>query len=272
MEVTDILSTLGLENVKDIDGFKKAVNEKFITKSQAADDDDIKSKITGKVTGAATTLIKREFELSNDEIKDKKWEDILLLGVQKLKDKNKELETLATSGNDDKLKDITTKFEKKSKEADDFKALLESTKQTLTQKETEWNGTLKNIKTSTVFEKGKEKVMPKLKSDLSEAEKFYFESKVKEKFSIDFDDKDEVLVIGKDGKRLANPNKVGAFLSLEEAMELEAESLGLVKKNNGSGIDPTKIFTKPEQQVQVQTGRTIHPNALKHAEQLKAQK
>jgi hypothetical protein len=271
MEAKDLLEVLDLKDIKDIDGFKKAVNEKFISKSQALDDDEIKGKITGKVTGALTTLAKREFDLSNDEIKDKKWEEIIVQGAAKQKAKIKELEDLSASGNDEKVKDLTAKLEKASKKADEYKGLLDTTTQTLAQKETEFNGKIKEFKVSSRFEKAKETVSQKLKSDLSLAEKLGFDSKLKD-IVVDFDDKDEVLVLGKDGKRLTNPNKVGAFLSLEEAIELQASELNLIKKNNGATVDLKSLHTPKTETVQPQTnGRQVHPSALKHAEVSKSQ-
>lgn len=273
MEVKDILTALDIK-AEDIDGFKKAINEKFIPKSQAMDDDEIKGKITGKITGAFTTNAKRVFGLSNEDVKDKKWEDILELGVQKQNERIKELEDLASANNGEKEKELTSKLEKAAKKADEYKNLLETASQTLAQKETEFTSTIKGMKVSSFFDKAKEKVSSKLKSDISEAERFYLDSKLKENIIVDFDDNGEPLVLGKDGKRLTNPNKVGAFFSLEEAIEKEAETLNLIKKNNGQVIDPKKIFTPIEQKAQIQqtNTRTIHPNALKNAEVLRSQK
>jgi ribosomal protein L17 len=271
MEVKDLLEVLDLKDIKDVDGFKKAVNEKFISKSQALDDDEIKGKITGKVTGALTTILKREFELSNDEIKDKKWEEIIQTGVTKQKNKIKELEDLSTSGNDEKVKDLTAKLEKATKKADETKALLDTTVQSFTEKEQGYATKFKEVKVSGFFDKAKEKVFPKLKSDLSLAEKLGFETKLKD-LTVDFDDKDEVLVLGKDGKRLTNPNKVGTFLSLEEAIELQASELNLIKKNNGATVDVKNLMTPKTETVQPQTnGRQVHPSALKHSEVIKSQ-
>lgn len=289
LELKTLLKTLDFsEDIKDIESFKKTFNEKFIPKSQIFEDDAVKDKIaaaTGKATGAFATFLKRELDLSSDEIKDKKWEDIATLGITKVKSKIKELEDTMTSGGDEKVKTLTAKLEKREKDYTDLKSLLDTTKDAiskkddeLAKKDAEYGTKFKEYKAVNVIDKAKEKVMPKLKSDLSEADRFYFDSKIKDSFVIDFDEKDEPIVLGKDGKRIQNPSKVGTFVSVEEALELKAAELKLIKQNNGgSGIDPSKLFNKDKemelQKQQAASGvkpRIVHPSALKHAESLKA--
>ncbi len=274
METKDLLEFLDVaKDVKDLDAFKKAFSQKFITKSEAWDDDEIKGKVTGRITGSMTTVAKREFDLSSDEVKDKKWEEVIALGASKLKAKLKELEETAATGNDEKVKTLTEKLDKVQKSANDYKTLLDTTKQTLTEKETEFTGKIKGFKVKSVLDKAKEKVSAKLKSDMSEAEKFYFDSKINESIVIDFDDKDEVIVLGKDGKRLPSTKTAGAFLNIDEAIESQAALLGLVKKNNGASVDAGKFFQQQTAAPITEPGkavRQVHPSALKNAEKLKA--
>jgi len=55
MEIKDLLATLEIEDVNDIEEFKTKFKTKFVSKANALNDDEIKSKITGRVAGAITT-------------------------------------------------------------------------------------------------------------------------------------------------------------------------------------------------------------------------
>lgn len=286
MELKDLLETLDLgTEVKDIEGFKKTFNEKFIPKSHIMEDEGVKKAIgekTGKTMGAITTAFKRDFGLSSEDVEGKKWEDILALGLSKKKAEIDELKTTLGSGNDEKVTTLTSKLEKKDKDFNELKDLLDKTTQAvntkdqeLTKSKDEFNGQIKAFKINTIIDKTKEKVYQKFKGDISDAEKFYFESKFAENFNLDFDDKENIVVFNKsDGKRIQNPNKVGSFLDLEEAMLSQGATLNLAKKNNGAGVDLTKLFNKDQSNGggggngngNPATGRKLHPNASKAAE------
>lgn len=274
MELKNVLETLGLEGVKDLEAFKEKFQSKFITKDEAFNDEEIKGKITGKIAGAATTLIKRHFELENAEIKDKKWEEVLEIGVSKLKNSLKELEGKAGQTNDEALKDYQAKLEKANKTISDFKEQNETLKTGLETSEKTWSEKYLGLKKNNVLESAKSRLLPKLR-EMTELERVGFEAAIKNNINIDFDEKDEIYVKGIDGKRIPNPNKMGAFLSLDEALELEAVKGNVIKKNNAGQQNPG-LFQAPIKQdnntsPDSQNGRKIHPNALKNMELLKAQ-
>jgi hypothetical protein len=279
MELKDILGFVDLGEVKTIDEFKEKFKVKFITKDEALGDDEIKGKITGKVTGAATTLFKRLFELENKEIEGKKWEEIAEIGVNKLKGQIKELEGKQGQSNDQAIKDLQAKLESAQKTVADFKSANETLKSTYDKDIADWQGKFKGLRVGNLMEKAKSSLTTKLKSDMTEAERLGYEAAIERSFVLDFDEKDAPVVKDKEGKRIPNPNKAGSFLSLEEALELKATELNLIKKNNGSGSNQqlNNHFNNGQQQQnngggqQANSGRTIHPNALSHAERLKAQ-
>jgi hypothetical protein len=285
MEIKDLLETLDLGEVKDLDGFKKTFNEKFIPKSHIMEEESVKKAIaekTGKTMGAITTFAKREFGLSTEEVEGKKWEDVFTLGLSKKKAEIDELKNTLGSGNDEKLTTLTTKLTKKEKEAEELKELLEKTSQAvslkdqeLAKKEDEFSGKIKSFKIQVIKEKAKEKVKPKLKSDLTEADEFFFNAKIDENFTFDFDEKETPLVFDKNGKRLQDPKKLGSFMDMEQALESLAVSLNLAKKNNGGSVDVKKIFGGGGNEghnnnggngANAVTGRKLHPNAVKSAE------
>jgi hypothetical protein len=273
MELKDILGFVDIGDVKSVDEFKEKFNSKFAPKSEVEELNRKLSESTGKMTGSATTLFKRLGELDNKDIEGKKWEEIAEMAISKYKNQIKDLEGKQGQGSDEAIKDLNKQLEKIKKERDEFKSAHETVQQTLEKTTGDYEGKIKGLKVNTYFEAAKSKVIPKLKSDLSPAEKYGFESAIKE-FVVDFDDKDTPIVKDASGNMLKNPNKAGAFLSLEEALELKANEFNLIKKNTGQGGQPAPFFVQPKQDpAQPNPGtpvRTIHPNAMSHAEKLKA--
>ncbi len=271
METKEILSFIDIGEVKTIDELKEKFNEKFAPKSEV---DDLNKKLassTGKVTGAFNTNIKRAFGLTSEELGDKKWEDALELGVTKLKAENEELKKSVGQGGDKALEKANTEIENYKKTLKEEREAKEALQSNFEKTTGEYEGKLKGLKIGNVFENAKSKVIPKLKSDMSTAEKIGFESVIKE-IIVDFDDKDLPVVKDKEGNRLKNPSKAGAFLSLEEALELKANELNLIKKNNGSGSAGLNMFQTPQQQVPVDPNlpvRRVHPNVAANIERLK---
>lgn len=275
MELNDVLKVIGMESVKDLDQFKEKFQGKFISKEDALSDDEIKGKITGKITGAFNTKFKKLFDLETSEIEGKKWEEILELGVTKQKNLISELEGKQGQSNDDALKDWQLKYEKALKTISDYKEQNETLSKGLEATEKTWSEKYTGLRKNNLLEGAKSKLQSKLR-DLSDFEKLGFESIISKNIQIEFGENDEVVVKGADGKRIPNPNKIGSYLSLDEALENEAVKGNLIKKNNGGTPNPS-VFQAPQQQQQqapVNPGtpqRTIHPNALKNAEVLKAQ-
>lgn len=272
MEIKDLLDYLGVEDAKDLDSFKKGFQGKYITRAEANDDDEIKSKITGKITGSITTLAKRLFGLSSEEINGKKWEEIVELGKAKQDSLIEELKSKQGQSSDETVKDLQAKLEKATARLQEYKDNNSLLQKTLEDTKSDYEGRFKAEKINNILSTEKSKVQTKLKSDLSKAEQHYLDSLIKESIKIDFDDQNEVLVLNSEGKRLANPNKAGAFLTLSEAIESIADKEGFIKKNDGGKVNPA-VFTDNNQKNNGQpqgTERRVHPNAIKNAEQLKS--
>src|SRR5690606_1992027 len=272
MEIKDLLDYLGVEDVKDLDAFKKSFSGKYITRAEANDDDEIKSKITGKITGSITTLAKRLFGLSSEEINGKKWEEIVELGKAKQDSLIEELKSKQGQSSDEAVKELQAKLEKANARLQEYKDNNSLLQKTLEDTKADYEGRFKTEKINNILATEKSKVQTKLKSDLSKAEQHYLDSLIKESIKVDFDDQNEVLVLNSEGKRLANPNKAGAFLTLSEAIESIADKEGFIKKNDGGKVNPA-VFTDNNQKNNGQpqgTERRVHPNAIKNAEQLKS--
>jgi FtsZ-binding cell division protein ZapB len=279
----EILGFIDIGDAKTIEEFKEKFKTKFISREEVFEDDDIKKKIgeennkfVGKLSGSLITKSKRNFGFTDEDIKDKKIEDVLEMGVTKLKAEIEELKGKQGQGSDEALKDAIKKAEKLAKERDDFKTANETLQGAYDKDKGDWEGKLRSYKVNHIVETAKGRISPKLKSDMSAVEKLGFDSVIKD-FVIDFDDKETPFVKDKEGKRIPNPNKAGSFLSLEEAMESKANELNLIKKNNGQGGSPInpQFFQGNQQQTIVDPNipvRKLHPNAIAHAEKLAAQR
>ncbi len=269
METKEILSFIDIGEVKTIDELKEKFNEKFAPKSELEDLNKKLAGATGKFTGSFTTNAKRAFGLTSEEIGEKKWEDVLELGVTKLKTENEELKKAAGLGGDKALEKANSEIEKYKKTLQEEISAKETLQSTYEKATGEYEGKLKGLKIGNVFENAKSKVLPKLKSDMSPAEKIGFDTVIKD-IIVDFDDKDLPVVKDKEGNRLKNPSKAGAFLSLEEALELKANELNLIKKNNGSGSAVNMFHTQQTQVIDPNIPvRKVHPNVAANLERLK---
>jgi hypothetical protein len=284
MDIKEILSFVNIGDVKDINEFKDKFKTKFLSKDEIFDDEDVKkklddekAKLTGKIAGSIATVGKRVFGLTNEEIKDKKWEEIIEMGANKSKSRIEELEGGMSS--EDIKKEYESKIEKISKSANDYKTALETLQGTYEKEKGDFEGKLKGLKTGNLLEGAKTKLMPKLK-EMTPAEKLGWDAKINS-LLIDYDEKDNPVIKDKEGKRLQNPNKAGSFLTIDEALEQSAVELDLIKKNNGGGQKINQVFMGKENnsgnngsgndQNKNLQGRTIHPGALSHADKLRGE-
>lgn len=263
METKELLAYLGVE-ADSIDKFKEQFQDKFIVKSEAPDEDAIKSATVGRFTGSFKTLAKKHFGLDTEEMKKaEKWEDLFEMGVQKQNAKIEELKLSSTQTNDSAIKDLTEKLERANQTAKEYKDANDLIKNTLTEKETEWNGKLKGTKAQ--FEKKNALFLmkDKISDSLTKGDKLLLETEING-LQIDFGDNDEVIVKDKEGKRLPNPKQVGTFLGLSDAIELIAEKEGFLKRNNATS--QRQILGQQQQHSQDQSQRQVHPNAVRAAQ------
>jgi len=264
MEVKDLLQRLGIDEAETLEDFSEKFNSKFVSKDSAWQDDEVKSKITGKVAGSINSFAKREFGLDPSEIKDKKWEDVLKMGVEKLKAEKLELEEMSGKGSDEKFNELSEKLKKAEKTISDYKVNLDNTSKLIEQKDIEYNNSIKSLKVENILKENKVKIMPKLKSNMTEAERFYFDHKIKETIDLDFDENGDAVVLDKKGSRLPNPNKIGSFLSLDEVLEDIASKNNLLIKNNVAQTNVKANIEVPTNNTSKSNdgGRQIHPSIL----------
>lgn len=235
-KVEEVLSILDVGEVKTLDELKDKMNKKFVTRQTAFDDEEIRTKATGKVASILQRKLKEEFELSDEEVKDKKIEEVATIAATKFKSKLEALETESKKTTDQAVLDWQAKYDKVKKEAGEYKVKVESYDTLIKQKDQEYSTKEKSWKINSVYSKAKEKVSAEYHSGVKELELIGFEKKINDTYQLDIGENEEVLIYDrKTQKRVEDTAKLGSFLSLEELLKREANTAGLLKKNEGGG-------------------------------------
>lgn len=266
MEVQEVLKAVGLpEDIGTIEKIVEKHNSLFLPLADAHTDERVVEKITGKIFGGLTTAAKRQFGLTNEEIKDKKFEDIMAMGTEKLSKKIKDLES---TGSDEKVKNLTSELEKVKGQSQQYQTELEKVVKEKGDLETSFNTKLKEHKISGIVKEAKGKLS--FADGVPEVARLGFDSLVASKYKIDLDEKENPIVTDLEGKRIKNPTKSGAFLSIDEVLDQELDGAKLKKKNNLPGNKPFQFTPNPASTEPPATGRKVHPAALKAAERAAA--
>lgn len=266
MELKDILDYLDLGEVTDIDGLKAKFSEKFVPKSSIPDEEKIKSKTTGIITGTLNNMYKKAFGFNNSDIEGKPHEELFAMGIAQ-KDKTiEELKLAASQTNDTVIKELHEKLSKANESVKNYKEQFEGQGKQFEEFKKVASEERKKDKLSYIFTDAKSKVLPKLVK-MDELTRAGFEAHIRENLFLDLDESGEIIVNDKEGKRFANPNKAGSFMGPEEALEFISSKLGVLEKNNGSGnqtFTPQKRETpKGDEPIK------LHPNAEKYANAVK---
>jgi len=233
----ELMKFLDLEEAESLDKAKELFSQKFVKQ------EELSSKI-GKITGSITNVARKAFEpfgvqLTEDDFKDKKIEDVLRSASEKasesFKNKISELESRATGqGSEELIKDWEKKYstiEKKLQETDKARqesvTAFESFKNEVTVKE-------KTSKINSVFDRALNSIKPD--PSVNEITMKGFRSHINEKFSIELNENDEPVVMDrKTGERIKSDKKAGTFLGLEDVLMSEAATAGILQKNPNAG-------------------------------------
>ena len=260
MELKDILGFTGIE-AESIEDFKAKFSESFVSKKEVPDLEKEKSIWVGKTLGPIQTRIKSTFGITADEEKDlKTWEDYVALADKKVKAKETELTELSFKSSDGALKELNDKLEKSNKSVEQYKSAAQLAQEELMKEREQFAGKFKSYKAESIFKDSFLKVQPNL-SQLSEPEQFYLNAQIKENVIIDFDENDQPIVLNKEGKRWADPNKAGGFLTADQAIFAIATEKNLIKKNDAGQRKPILANNNASSGQAQNTERKIHPNA-----------
>jgi hypothetical protein len=180
-----------------------------------------------------------------------------------------EVEKLASSGTDEKIKEYASKYEKLESKLKDTDSLLKKTaeeyegykKQSADQiKGVKLNYAKSQVWTGASFAPGTDPLKVKgFKADFSE------------KYQIDLDENDQVFIADLQGKRIQNPAKHSEWLSPGEVLGMEIEKAGIGIKNPKAGqpaFQGQQVAQHLQQQIQEPgkirnslPGRVVHPRA-----------
>lgn len=253
------LEYLGIteEDLKDIDTFKAKFDSTFVKQSNITEDLEPVKKILGRTFGHLETEVRKiakannlEVDFNSADLKDAKVTDKFKYVFDKFSETKteyiKDLESKATQGNDEKVKEWEKKYEKINQKYKDVEGLLNSTKTEYEQAQQKWSSEIKNTKLNVLTKDAFSKL--KLKSDISEFEKKGYYSTINEKYQFDLDETESLIVKTKAGERIKSTKVTGAFKTLEEILEEEAIVGKLLALNNDGGNKKTPIsFGAPQQ-------------------------
>ena len=282
MKTEDILSQLDFsksdikkltDDDSKVEDFTDIFNKTFISKVMASKDEDIVDEILGQKIGSFKTKFKREFDLTTDETKDQKLEDIIGLVSEKhkkvIEEKDKEIEGLKdTSTSDEKVdklqKDFDTLTETKNKFETDLQTSNKDKEELIEKHEKELN----HIETKTLFNNFKSEIP--FADSVTSLTKTGFFTMINDKY--DFKLEEGVLIpLDKKGEKISNEKATG-YLNTEEVLLFEGGENKLLKQN-----DVKPVTTQPQNNNQnnnqgnpdnVDKPRLIHPDMQKHKDKL----
>lgn len=245
----EISEMLGFDSeFESKDAFKTKFEEKFIAIKNIDGNKEILDPIFGKLKGSVETKLKSSFkklgiEFESDDIKGKKLEEIIELGVERV-------ETAHTT----KFDEFKNSFEGDGKEE------IEKLQKTREDENTAWKlkyGELEGLRNDlkTELENSNTKHTTDLKQrDLDllndkaygsikwarDSEGFDlkfigFKANMKEKYGLELDDDKNLIPTDKEGKRITSADKVGEFEKWEAILEKEAKEANILKINPKGG-------------------------------------
>lgn len=254
------------KKVEDVDTL---IKEKFIARKLAPQDTDINKHITGKVTGLFNNKFKKKFELENDEIDGKPWEEIVDHIHEKHAEEVKKLKEDAESKNDDeKVTKLTTELEEvKGKLKIKGEEIMTANKEK-EELQSDFDGKVKSFKIDSLLNGAKTKLS--FRDDIKDMEKEGFNAVIKNNYKFELDD-DKLKIFDKEGEPVQNDKKT-ELVEVDELFTKLATDNGLLKMNPG-GEPPKKTPTpSPEPGGGGEPEKKEHPNTTRNRERLNTAK
>jgi hypothetical protein len=237
IEAKDAFEVIGLDPSKfeDVDAFKEAVEQRWVSRESAHNEKDIAARITGKYNrlfrnrfGRLATELGVDIDDTADPI-DIFEKQITPAIVEKAKEVGSWKEKAEKAVGDDVVKEYTAKIKGLEKERETFASQAK-----------EWQSKYEGLDTEVKQGKRKSVVDNEWNAALG-AIQFHqgvddlkrkgFVASIKEKYKIDLDDEFKPKMLDANGNPVKHPKKAGELLSLKEAVEMEAKALKLVAEN-----------------------------------------
>lgn len=245
---SDLLQLLGLpSDTSNLEEIRQKFEETYVPVEALKDPKNpyaqqLAPAFVGKVTGVATTTLKRKLknlgvELTAEEIRDKPLEQVLEVGLEKVAEstsqKIKTLEEQIGQSSDQKSAELTAKLEKLTAKYNDTTQLLEQARQQYETERTQWEQQFRGQRLEWARSKAHEAI--KWRPDVKEVEREGFFARLNREYKLELDDQGRLEVLDPSGKRIPSGKQAHAFKTYEEVLEEAGKSLGVWADNPQAG-------------------------------------
>lgn len=263
-----------LAGFEDAEAFKAAYDGEWLKRSEAFKDPALKAAAFGKTAGVLVTNAKKALQaigedVSEADLKAMKPED-LIDRVKTASDafygkQVKELQTSLEGAKGDKTtKDLEKQLAEAIKHRDEYKTLATDLDGKLKAKDEEFVKTTRSAKEKELWDAAMGKAP--FKKDLDPLTRTGFETLVRSKVKIAWDEDGKPYTADASGNRIKDTSKSNAFLELDQviAAEVLANKLNDANPHAGKPVGATSKPTATEKPVEPQPGqriRQVHPAA-----------
>jgi flagellar biosynthesis chaperone FliJ len=248
IKATDVLNLLGLPTeASNLEEIREKFEQTYLPLEALKDPKNphaqqLAPAFVGKVTGVATTTLKRKLktlgvDLTAEEIKEKPLEQVLELGLERVAEthqqKIKSLEEQLNQSSDQKATELTAKLEKLQAKYNDTTALLEQARQQYDQERGQWENQLRGQRLEWARSKAHESI--KWRPDVKEVEREGFFARLNRDYRLELDEQGRLEVLDSSGKRIPSGKQAHAFKTYEEVLEEAGRTLGVWAENPQAG-------------------------------------
>lgn len=237
MELSDILKYQGieLEEGATVDDYKKAFDERYVTKENALKDESIRTHFMGEATSTHArellrTAKENEIELTPEEKKLPIGDLSRLVMSKKTESWQSKFDELSNGSKkpSEELTALQEKYETLNTRLNEELSAKKEVQTALEQKENEFVTFKKDFK----LNQAKESIFGNLtySDNANDLLKKGFMATVNEKYSISLGEDERPIITDKDGNRIKDPNKHGSFLDPVSVLNNELTNAGLAKK------------------------------------------
>lgn len=249
--VEKVFSFLGIENVEDAEKFQQEFNGKFVPLAEAHAYPDVAGRVLGRRMGEITSRL-AEFgktfgmDVTFDQLKEKKVEDVLTMYTDTLKTKFTELQDASKSGTDKRINDLAKALEDKEKTYLQYKEQLEKLSGEYDAFKQESANNIKSFKINHQLEDLKGRIA--WVDGINDVQRVGFDTLLKSNYVFDLDEAGKLLVKDKGGNLIPKKDKAGAFSEPADILDMLADMNGLKKKNNADNNKKSVTFVaKPKE-------------------------
>lgn len=255
---------------ESLDTFKEELSKRYVSREVAADDEEIRNKVTGKTLGTLETKFKRQFGLTEEEVKGKKLSELFEIAESKQKGLIEDLQAQIKQPGQtpEEVRELKAQLEEAKKRSKEQESLAGELSKKLQETESEFNNRVNKYMADTELSKIKSSI-PWAESANQYAKKG-FEIDIAEKYNFVLSD-GKLIVTDKEGNQVKNEKGTG-YMNPEELLQFEANKAGLVKKAGEAGSKMVATRVDVNQNTGGGQGtqrRFVHPRAQGHVENLK---